>query len=185
MSDVDVLESVVAKGKGIVAGVSPDRYGAPTPCTDYDVKTLLDHIVGWTRAFAAGANGRDATEDPSTYTTDDPTAAYGAAADDLVRGWREHGTDRDVRFATAEMPGEAVLGMTLIEHVTHLCDLAIATGQEVPFTDEEVETALARAKASLPDEFRGEGKMFADVVPVPEDAPAVDRLLGFMGRQPA
>lgn len=185
MSDVDVLESVVAKGARLVENVPPDHLGAPTPCTDFDVKALLDHIVGWLRSFAASANEREATEDPGTYTTDGHAAAYREAADDLVAGWRAHGTERSVRFATAEMPGAAVLAMTLIEQVTHLCDLAIATGQEVPFTDEEVETALGHARANLPDEFRGEGKMFADVVPVPDDAPAVDRLLGFMGRRPA
>lgn len=183
MSDVDVLESVVAKGEGLVAGVSPEQHGAPTPCSDYDVKALLDHIVGWTRAFADGANERESAEDAGTYTTDDHLAAYRAATADLVRGWRERGTDRPVRFATAEMPGAAVLGFTLIEHVTHLCDLAVATGQQVPFTDEEVEAALGHAKANLPPEARGD--MFGPPVPAPDDAPAAQRLLAFMGRQPA
>ena len=185
MSDVDVLESVLTKDAALVGNVAPDALAGPTPCPDYDVRALLDHIVGWVRYFAATANGREPDGDPSAFTTDEHAAEFRAAAEDLVRGWREHGTDRTVRFATAEMPGDKVLAMTLMEYVTHGCDLAIATGQEVPFSDEELERTLEHAKANLPDEFRGEGKMFAHAVPVPDDAPAVARLLGFMGRQPA
>lgn len=185
MSDIDLLESVLDKDVALLAAVSPDRHGAATPCPDYDVRTLMDHMVGWVRTFAANANEREPGEDPSAYTTDDHAGEFRAAANELVRGWREHGTDGEMVFGTQAMPAAATLGMTLMEYVTHGCDLAIATGQEVPFSDEELETTLARARTNLPDQYRGEGMPFAPVVPVPDDAPALDRLLGFMGRQPA
>ncbi|HEX8002973.1 MAG TPA: TIGR03086 family metal-binding protein [Mycobacteriales bacterium] len=184
MSDVDLLESVLDKDVALVAGVSPDRHGDSTPCPDYDVKTLLDHMVGWLRAFAASVHERESGEDAGAYSTDDHEGEFRAAAKDLVEGWRARGTEGTARFATQEMPAEAVLGMTLMEYVTHGCDLAIATGQPVPFTDEELETTLARARVNLPDQYRGEGMPFGHAVPVPDGAPAVDRLLGFMGRQP-
>lgn len=63
-------------------------------------------------------------------------------------------------------------------------DLATATGQPVPFGEEEAEEALARAQAALPAQYRGTGMAFGDIVEVPEDAPAVARLMGFMGRTP-
>ena len=80
-------------------------------------------------------------------------------------------------------PGAAVLGMTLMEYVTHGWDLATATGQPVPFTDDELGTTLERAKANLPDQYRGEGMPFAAAVDVPADAPVLDRLVAFMGRR--
>lgn len=184
MSDVDVLESVLDKDAKLIEGVSADQMAATTPCPEYDVRTLLDHMVGWVRTFAAGANDREPSEDAGAYTTDDHAGEFRAAARDLVDGWRTYGTDRQVRFGTQPMPAEATLGMTLMEYVTHGCDLAIATGQEVPFSDDELETTLERARTNLPDQYRGEGMAFGNVVPVPDDAPAVDRLLGFMGRQP-
>lgn len=184
MSDVDVLESVLAKDTRLIENVSADRLDAPTPtCPDYGVRGLLDHMVGWIRAFADGANGRESAEDPAAYTTGEHAAEFRKAADDLVAGWRAHGTDRAVRFGTSDLPAANVLGMTLMEYVTHGLDLAIATGQDVPFSDVELETTLAHGKANLRDEYRGDA--FGPAVEVPDDAPAVDRLLGFMGRRRA
>ena len=183
MGDIDVLESVLLKEQRLVGNVRPDQLDDPTPCPEYDVRTLLNHIIGWMRSFAAGANERSFDEDVSAFSTDDYAGEFKAAADDLVTGWRLHGMDRTVRFATSEMPAAPVLGMTLMEYVTHGCDLAIATGQEVPFSDAELETTLARARENLPESFRGEGKAFGHIVDVPDDAPALDRLLGFLGRR--
>lgn len=182
MSDIDVLESALAKESALVAAVRPDQLGDPTPCPEYDVRTLLDHIVGWLRSFAAGTNEREVTDDPTSFTTDDYAGAFTAAADDLVAGWRTHGVERNVTFASREMPGPVVLGMTLMEYVTHGCDLAIATGQEVPFSDEELETALGHARKNLPDGARGD--FFGPPVPVADDAPLLDRYLAYLGRQP-
>jgi uncharacterized protein (TIGR03086 family) len=183
MGDIDVLESALAKESALVAAVRPEQLGDPTPCPEYDVRALLDHVVGWLRQFAAGANERTPSEDPTTYTTDDHAGAFTAAADDLVAGWRSGGVDRNVTFASREMPGQVVLGMTLMEYVTHGCDLAIATGQEVPFSDEELETALGHARRNLADDSR-RGDFFGPAVPVADDAPLLERYLGFLGRQP-
>lgn len=183
MGDIDMLESVLLKEHLLVENVRPEQLGDPTPCPDYDMRTLLDHVIGWLRAFAAGANGRPFDDDPTAFSTEDFAEEFKAAANDLVTGWRLHGTERNVRFATAEMPARTVLGMTLMEYVTHGCDLAIATGQAVPFSDAELETTLARARENLTDQYRGEGKPFGPAVDVGPDAPAVDRLLGFMGRR--
>jgi uncharacterized protein (TIGR03086 family) len=184
MTDIDVLESVLAKDERLIAAVTPEQLSKETPCPDYDVRTLLDHIVGWVRAFGAGANDRDHDEDPGTYHTDHPAEDFRVAAADLVKGWRDGGTDRKVRASTMEMPGEAVLAMTVMEYVTHGTDLARATGQPIPFTDDEIRTAFEHAKNMLPPEYRGEGQAFGEIVPVPDDAPLRHRFLGFMGRTP-
>jgi uncharacterized protein (TIGR03086 family) len=84
---------------------------------------------------------------------------------------------------TSEMPASTVFNMTLIEYLTHGWDLARATGQEVPYDDEEAESTLQVASETLPPKYRGEGKPFGDIVPVPDEADATDRLAGFMGRQ--
>lgn len=183
MSDIDILESVVAKNATILENVTPDQHGGPTLCPDYDVKTLTNHLVAWGRVMADGATEVETTIDPGTYVTEDPAGDYRKAADDLVRGWREGGMDREVRFGTMKMPAQAVLSMTLMEEVTHGCDLALATGQPVPFSDEELTTTLERARATMPDEMRGDA--FAPRIDLPDDAPALDRLLGFMGRRRA
>ncbi len=89
-------------------------------------------------------------------------------------------------FAAAAngMPAQMVLNMTLMEYVTHGCDLAMTTGQPVPFSEHELAIMLDRGRATLPEEYRGEGKTFGPIIGVADDAPGLDRVLGFMGRQP-
>jgi uncharacterized protein (TIGR03086 family) len=186
MDDLDLLHRVLDKTGGIVAGVTPDQYDRPTPCPDYDVRALVNHITGWVQSFAAGANGNTYEGDPSAYVAgDDPGAESRKAADEVMSGWRTHGIDRKVGLMGGDLPGQMVLNMTIMEYLTHGWDLATATRQEVPFTEAEAEGALERARGTLPDEYRGEGKPFGDVVDVPATAPAIDRFVGFLGRDPA
>ena len=83
-----------------------------------------------------------------------------------------------------EQPAELALNMTLMEFLTHGWDLAVATGQTVPYTEDEAAAVLERAQRTLPAQYRGAGKPFGDVVAVDPGAPALEQLIGFMGRRP-
>ena len=182
MDDVEVLAGVLAKDAALLAGVRAEQLAAPTPCPEYNVQALVNHLVGWLPVFAA-ATGRTFEGDPAAFVSTEPVAEFQAAAAELVAGWRSGGVDRAVRMTGGELPGQMVLAMTLMEYVTHGCDLASATGQPVPFDDEELTLTLQRARATLPDQYRGEDKAFGPAIDVPEDAPVLHRLLGFMGRR--
>ena len=181
MGDVDVLESVLSKDEGLIAGVTPDQSTLPTDGPDYDIAGLVDHLVEWMATFATAAEGTDAA---ATGTAGTPAARFRDHAQRCLAAWRERGTDRTVHLIGSDLPGSAVLAMTLMEFVTHGLDLSRATGRPVPFTDDELELVLERARVTLPDQYRGEGRPFGPRVDVPETAPAVDRLRGFMGRTP-
>lgn len=183
MDDIDVLESVLRKDEALLANVRPEQYGDPTPCPDYDVRTLANHLAGFVQLFAAGVNQRTYDGDVRSFTTDDPAGEFRRGADDMLHGWRSIGIDPPRRVMGGEMPGDAVLSVVLMEYVTHGCDLAIATGQPVPFTDDELRVTLDRARRTLPPDQRSAATIDTEI-PVPDDAPALDRLLGFMGRRP-
>ncbi len=136
--------------------------------------------------FEAGSEGHTFEGDPSEYhIDDDPAAQFRSSADALIASWGEHGLDRDVAISSgAKMPGQMVFNMTVMEYLAHGWDLATATDQPVPYTDEEAADVLARAKVTLPPEYQGEGQAFGAVVEVPDDASAVDRFMGFVGRRP-
>lgn len=170
MSDIDLLGSVLTKDRALLEGIRPEHLDRPTPCAGFDVAALRDYVLQMGAMFARAAGG-------------DAGDSFSANADEMVRGWREQGTERTVTVRRGEVPGEMALGMSLIEFVTHGCDLADATGQDVPFTDAELSRALELAQASLTEEFRGPGKAFGPVVDVPGSAALADRLRGFMGRQ--
>lgn len=183
MAEIDILESVLGKTADIIDGVRPDQLNGSTPCPDYDVAALRNHIVGWSQVFAAGSTETPYEGDPFGFTAGaDPAAEFRAAAADIVAGWREHGFDRQVALVGGGSPGHLVFNMTLMEYLTHGWDLATATGQPLPYTDAEAAEALQRAESTLLDEYRGDA--FGQRIPVPADAPALDRFVGFMGRTP-
>lgn len=183
MDDLDLLASVMGNTADLVDAVSPGQLDRRTPCPDWDVRGLLEHLVGWIRVFDSAANGGAYDGDPTDYRlTDDYAARFRRSADSLVGGWRAHGFDRTVRLTSGEMPAQMVFNMTLMEYLTHGWDLATATGARPPFSEEEAEATLERARQTLQPQFRGAS--IGAEVPVPDDAPALTRLAAFMGRGP-
>ena len=171
---IDLLESVLAKTGSVIAGVRPGQTQLPTPCPDYDVARLVDHLLGWAHSFAARLDGATFAGDPNQYRAGpDPAAEFGVAARTMVAAYRD-GREQ------ARLPA----GLLVIEFLTHGWDLATATGQPVTFTSAEAEMGLDAGRQMLKPEYRGPGKTFGEQVPVPGSGGAVDRLLGFLGRNP-
>lgn len=186
MDEFDLLTGVLSKTGDVIEGVGADQLNLPTPCDDYDVEALLNHIVGWLLVFEAGGHGRSYEGDAANHRCGaDPAREFRTAAASLVAGWEKYGFDRQVAMMGGEMPGEMVFNMTVMEYLTHGWDLAVATGQPIPFTEQEAAETLIRAEATLPPKYRGENMPFGEIVPVGEYASAVDRLVAFLGRDPA
>jgi uncharacterized protein (TIGR03086 family) len=186
MDEVTMLSSVMSKTSDLMARVRAEQLPGSTPCPDMNVKQLMEHMTGWEQAFEAAANGQAYDGDPTGYElTSASTGDFRRSGDRMVNGWRSWGFDRTVRLTGPELPAGMVFNLTLMEYLTHGWDLATATGQRVPYSDDEAEETLIRAQATLPPEYRGAGKAFAHVVEVPEGDAPLDRLIGFMGRSPS
>jgi uncharacterized protein (TIGR03086 family) len=174
-SDLDLLESVLDKTEGIIAGVRPDQVRLPTPCADFDVARVVDHLVGWASSFAARLSGGTFEGDPNDYRAGaDPVADFHDAAGTIAGAYRDGGE------AAAQLP----VGILLMEFVVHGWDLATATGQTVSFTPAEADRALDTGQQMLKPEYRGPGKTFGYEAEVPDSASSVDRLVAFLGRSP-
>lgn len=184
----DLLAAVLADLAVVVGGIAPGQSHDPTPCTEYDVAQLTDHVVGWLTAFAAGfadPDGRAPRASLDGYTAPpDPAAAVRTAAAGLVAAVRGGAGARPLRLGEAAMPGEIALGMILWEYQVHGWDLARATGQAWSPPAAAAEESLAFAPAMLTEDYQGEGRAFGKPVPVPDTAPPLDRLLGLSGRDP-
>ncbi len=186
MDDVELLSGILSKTGDVIAGVRPDQRELSTPCDDFDVSDLTNHLVGWIQVFEAGCNERIYQGDAGAYRCGaDPAAEFRASAAALEAGWATYGQDRQVRIVgDSRSPGEMVFNMILMEYLAHGWDLAVATGQPVPYTEHEASETLARAKKTLPPEYRGDGMPFGPVVSTDPNAPAVDRFVAFLGRHP-
>lgn len=185
----DALSGVLEDLAVVLDGITPAQSHDPTPCSEFDVAALREHVVGWLTTFAAGFADPGGTA-PRAGLADyrapaDVTSTVRAAAAELDAAVRAGATSRPLRIGEAAMPGELALGMILWEYLVHGWDLARATGQQWSPSGEAAAESLAFAPGMLTDDFQGEGKEFAPRVPVPEDAAAIDRLLGLSGRDPA
>ena len=162
----------MTKTGDLIAGVDEQNRDRPSPCPDFDAKGMVDHLVGWLQMFEASSHGRRFEGDASAYRTgDDPAAEYRALAASLVDGWRTHGVDREVpMMGPKPSPAAMVFNMTVMEEITHGWDLAKATGQPVPYTDEEAPRRWP-GRADAAPQYRGPNMAFGDIVEVPPTPP--------------
>lgn len=173
--DIELLAASLAEAEEAVRAVRPEQRHEPTPCPDYDVGGLVDHLVGWARSFASRLSGTDDGIDPSSYRAgDDAAEQLHAAAGSIVAGYRSGSP------AGAQLP----VGMLVGEYVVHGWELSRSIGREPQVDPAAAELALATLQGMLLPEYRGEGRAFGLEVHVEASAPAVDRLVGFSGRDP-
>ncbi len=184
---VDLLARAIEQGEAVVAGIRPDLAELPTPCPAWDVRGLVNHMVLDLRHFDERVRGEPRSEDGDVLG-EDWAESYRAAAGALLQAWRADGAlDRTIEAQNGKMPARWFLGQHLLDIAVHDWDLAVATGQSAELDPDVARAALAWAKENIKPEFRGEegtGKSFGVEVPVPEDAPVYERLVGFMGRDP-
>jgi uncharacterized protein (TIGR03086 family) len=171
-----------------VAGVSPTQLTAPTPCTEFDVRALLGHLVAVFRRVTSVGSGVPAVGH-APLVTDVPddgwAAAARAAVDDVEAVWSDPSVlQREVRLPFGTLPGAAALAAYSGELSTHTWDLAVATGQSPAWDEQVLTAALAAVHAKLPTAERPPGVPFGDAVPVADDAPVIDRLVAWQGRDP-
>ncbi|NBE56574.1 TIGR03086 family metal-binding protein [Streptomyces boluensis] len=159
--------------------------GRPTPCAEYDVRTLLAHLVAVLRKLAVVGNGGDMSQvkDPADDHTDDWGGAFRAARADLEQIWApDSALGKSYTLAWGAMTGRELLDAYAHEFTVHVWDLSRATGGGHELDRALAEAALDWYTRNVPAEGRGEGGPFAPVVTVADDADTYTRLAAFVGR---
>jgi uncharacterized protein (TIGR03086 family) len=174
------LNAAIAGVQRIVARIRADQWERPTPCDGVDVRGLVNHLVAGNLAFASLVTGTEPPVRDADHLGDDPFFAFRASADQLVAALRAPDLDtRTYALPFGEVPGAALAGIRITECLGHGWDLARATGQVPDFADDVAARGLAEARNQLRDRSPGP---FAPEQPVPDGAPAIDRLAAFLGR---
>ena len=175
----------------LITSIPDDDLGRATPCSEYSVGDLLDHIAGLSVAFGGAA-----------VKSDGPTSTMGPAGDAgnldadwraslplrvkaLAEAWRDpRAWEGMTRVGGQDLPGDVAGIVAFGELTVHGWDLAKATG--LPFDVDPASLPalyeLARQVFGAPDAPRGPA--FKPPVPVPADAPILDQTVALLGRDP-
>jgi uncharacterized protein (TIGR03086 family) len=180
MDTVDALEQTFAHAHRVVARVVPDQYGDKTPCAEWTVRELLEHMIGVVDGLGAAVSGR--TPVPFSLGAD-PAAQLEAAASAAMVGWRTPGVlDRTIDAGPGPMPGRVLAGINLLDTATHTWDLATATGQPAALPEGVAMAALEASRAIVGPELRP-GR-FDPEIAAPANATTTEVLVTFLGRTP-
>ncbi len=170
---------------GVLAAITPDQLDAPTPCAQWNVSQLIDHLVGaqyWARAAVEGVQAAETGEGSATG---DFGAAFASAAESCRAAFDAPGAlGRMVDAGMGKMPAGALLGLAVTDTFVHAWDLATATGQDTDLDPALAEQILATSRAHIQPAFRSEdGKIFGPEQQAPHGADTATRLAAFLGRR--
>jgi len=163
-----VLRRALDQLAGLLDDVPAGALGNPTPCPQWSVRDLVDHVVAAPSRFARMARGEQVDWSATPSAGPDPAARFRSDAEDLLATTAERGGSIPVDWQCAEL-------------AVHTWDLATALGRPTGDLDAEVaERGLAFMRASLTEDNRSPA--FGPEQPAPEGADAYRRIAAFAGR---
>lgn len=183
-----LVASAAEAAARVMLAVPADRLDAPTPCPDWDVRALVNHMVFWSGRIEGAARKQPPPADPAgarDFTADgDWAERYAQNVRKAAVAWSDPAAWEGTTDVTGRgpMPAAVVGGIVFVECVLHGWDLAVATGQQAEFDDDVVRTAYEHLERTA-EAGRRYGA-FGPQVAVPDTAPLFDRLLGLSGRDP-
>ena len=156
----------------LLSDIPPEASSGPTPCGEWTVQDLVDHIVAAPMKFSRMVRGQAIDwSAPTPAAGPDPADAFRAHGEDLLRAWRADA-------APVEAPGP---DWQCAELAVHTWDLAAALDLSTDGLDSQVaERGLDFMQANLTAENRGPA--FGPPQPAPERADAYQRIAAFAGR---
>jgi uncharacterized protein (TIGR03086 family) len=168
-----------------LAAVRPSDLSAPTPCTEWNLRQVLNHVLGALVLHLDAAAGRPVDRSWSHPDTDrfgaEPAAAFAAVAARAALTWREPGVlDRTCILPMGPVPGTVLAMLHLTEVLVHGWDIGRATGENGVIPAELAAPALEFSRGFASEAHRGTA--FAAEVSA-GDTPG-DRLVAFLGRRP-
>jgi uncharacterized protein (TIGR03086 family) len=164
---------------GVVGNLTSDDLDRPTPCAEYTVRGVLEHMIGGATAFAAAYR----QESPSEPDLTDVLAGFGPALENLFGAVTAPGAlDKTIAAPFGDIAGDAFARFIALDGLVHGWDLATATGQPYNPPDDLVAEVEAFARQAI-DPLR-DGQTFDEPVEPTADATPIERLAAYTGRRP-
>jgi uncharacterized protein (TIGR03086 family) len=188
MTPLETCKQTLDNTQRVVDQVRVEDLEKPTPCSDWTVRTLVNHMIEALGALESPARGEAMTfntEGINDVAGSDPAGAFRKQRSDFLAAWSAPGaTERLVTTMFGEQPAAFYLGLATADMLVHGWDLATAIGSSYTMDEEAAGGVLAGMQNILKPEMRGPDKAFAEEVQVGPNAPIQERLLAFSGRKP-
>ena len=183
MDPIERVELATAVASEKIKGVNPGAMSLPTPCSEFDVRALLDHVIGNLSMLITAAGGGKAEIPQGHQFGSDPAGVYAERRSRLLDTIQSPGVlDRTWEMPFGNMPGQMMAGIAFFEHLIHAWDIAKATNQDATLPADlvsecwELVTPMD-AMLRMPD-------VCGPAVNEPESAALQDKLIAFLGRNP-
>jgi uncharacterized protein (TIGR03086 family) len=167
-----------------VAMIRDDQWGDQTPCTDWDVRQLVRHLVYenlWTAPLMGGATlSQVGNRFEGDILGDDPKAAWAQSAADATEAVQQVDLDNLVDLSRGPTPARQYVIELWMDHLIHGWDLSRAIGADERLDPDMVE-ALYGLIAPFEDGLKASG-LFGPKVDPPEGADLQTKLLAVVGR---
>ena len=162
----------------VIDAIDRSQFERPTPCDEWNVRQLLEHMIGGNRRIAGDppAEGED-------LIGDDLSAAYAASGAEAAATFEAPGgLDRTFKLSFGEVPGELAVVARATDQLAHAWDLAKATGMSTELSPEMYTTALEVLQQRFA-KFGRNAATYNDEQQPPVGAGAADRFAAFAGRR--
>ena len=179
------LETAIASTRSVLVGVTKSQLSDTTPCTQWSVSQLINHIVGGQYFFASAVKGENVDGEAPDFSAGDFVGAFDTSSKLCLEAFAGEGVmNKKITLPFGEMPGSAFVGLAATDTFTHGWDLAKATGQSTDLSPELAAKLLAGSQKAISPAFRNdEGNPFGPEKAAPAGASQADQLAAFLGRQ--
>lgn len=176
--ELRAAEKAFAVLQHVLHGIAADDLDKQTPCREFDVAALTDHLLNSITILGTMAGAEFAERDHDAPIEQQVVFAGRKALD----AWQRRGLDGAVEFDGNEVPPRVMVGIMALEFLVHAWDYAAAVGREVNAPEPLCDYVLGLARKIITPEGRANAG-FDDPIDVGADADALTRLLAYTGRQ--
>ena len=186
LSAAELLVRALESAQQYVAGIRADQWADPTPCTEWDVRELVGHLVNGNLWAGELFNGKTMAEVSDRFDGDvlgdDPAGAFTssvAIAKEVVLA--PGAMEAICHLSFGDYPGSEYAEQLFLDMLVHGWDLATATGQDARLAQDLVAACYPVAQ-KIVAVASGDG-VFGEDLPVTSDADLQTRLLATLGRR--
>ena len=179
VDELECAEATFAVLGHVLHGLADDDLQKQTPCREFDVASLTDHLLNSITVLGGAAGAQFPERDRSDSVERQVVLAGRPALD----AWKRRGLDGTVPFGDNEARAKVMAGILSLEFLVHAWDYAAAVGREVNAPDSLSDYVMGLARNIITPQGRNNAG-FDDPIEMPDDARSLDKLLAYTGRRP-